>query len=184
MRKFRPRKRKGYALGFTLKTKQNREFHCGSAETNLISIQEDTSLIPGLTQWVKDSAQWVRDPALLWLVCRPAAAAPIRPLAWEFPYTMCAALKRKTQQKQTTKQGENNQGHSIAPCSARRVKRYFSVFSVRNWGQYIKLIVWDIFFVINYCIEKSTQDNITESRIPITQFWQISIPWQLCSGSF
>ena len=26
------------------------------------------------------------DPALLWLWCRPAVAAPIRPLAWEPPY--------------------------------------------------------------------------------------------------
>ena len=35
------------------------------------------------------------DPELLWLWCRPAAAAPIRPLAWEPPYAIRAALKRK-----------------------------------------------------------------------------------------
>ena len=33
------------------------------------------------------------DPALLWLWCRPAAAALIRPLAWELPYAADAALK-------------------------------------------------------------------------------------------
>ena len=33
------------------------------------------------------------DPALLW--CRPAAEAPIQPLAWEPPYAMGVALKKK-----------------------------------------------------------------------------------------
>ena len=28
------------------------------------------------------------DPALLWLLHRPAATAPIGPLAWELPYAM------------------------------------------------------------------------------------------------
>ena len=31
----------------------------------------------------------------LWLWCRPAAIAPIRPLAWELPYALGVALKRK-----------------------------------------------------------------------------------------
>ena len=35
------------------------------------------------------------DPALLGMQYRPAAAAPIRPLAWECPYAAVAALKRK-----------------------------------------------------------------------------------------
>ena len=34
------------------------------------------------------------DPLLLWLWCRPAAAPPIRPLAWEPPYDAGAALKK------------------------------------------------------------------------------------------
>ena len=48
--------------------------------------------IPGL-------AQWVKDPALLWLWCRPAATAPIQPLAWEPPYAEGVALKKNKRKK-------------------------------------------------------------------------------------
>ena len=49
---------------------------------------EVAGLIPGLAQWAKDLA-------LLWLWCRSAAVAPIRPLDWEPPCATGAALKRK-----------------------------------------------------------------------------------------
>ena len=39
------------------------------------------------------------DLALLWLWCRPAATARIRPLAWEPPYAVGVALKRQKNQK-------------------------------------------------------------------------------------
>ena len=39
------------------------------------------------------------DPTLLWLWCRPAAAALIRPPAWEPPYAAGAALKKKRRKK-------------------------------------------------------------------------------------
>ena len=52
-------------------------------------------LIPGL-------AQWVKDPALLWVWCSLAAIASVCPLAWEPPYATGAALESKTN-KQTNK---------------------------------------------------------------------------------
>ena len=39
------------------------------------------------------------DPALLWLWCRPAATALIRPLAWEPPYSAGTALEEAKRQK-------------------------------------------------------------------------------------
>ena len=44
------------------------------------------------------------DLVLLWLWYRPAATAPIRPLAWEPPYAAGLALKRqKTKDKKKKK---------------------------------------------------------------------------------
>ena len=36
---------------------------------------------------------------MLWLWCRPAAAALIRPLAWELPYAAGVAIRRKKRQE-------------------------------------------------------------------------------------
>ena len=48
------------------------------------------------------------DPEVLWLWCRPAARAPIRPLAGQPPYAAGAALKRqKDQKKKYPEKGEN-----------------------------------------------------------------------------
>ena len=44
-------------------------------------------------------AQWVKNPALLWLWCRAVATAPIRPLAWEPPYATGAALEKAKKDK-------------------------------------------------------------------------------------
>ena len=82
--------------------------HHGSAVTNPTSIHEDTGSVLGLAQWVQESSiamscgvghRQGSDLALLWLWCRPAAAAPIRPLTWEFSYATSVALKRKKKKK-------------------------------------------------------------------------------------
>ena len=60
---------------------------------NPTSIHENASLIPGLTQWVKEAGVAVScgvdhrcgsNLVLPWLW--PAATAPIQPLAWKLPY--------------------------------------------------------------------------------------------------
>ena len=47
------------------------------------------------------------DPVLLWLWCRLAATAPIRPLAWEPPYASGVVLKRP-------KKNNNNNNNNLA----------------------------------------------------------------------
>ena len=54
------------------------------------------------------------DPVLLWLWHRPAAVAPVGPLAWEPPYAMCAALKR---QKDKNKNKNKNKKKKTTPDS-------------------------------------------------------------------
>ena len=73
---------------------------------NPVGIHEDKGSIPGLTQWFKDLAlgygvgcRCSLDLAFLWLWRKPAATAPIQLLAWELPFAVGAALKRKKKQK-------------------------------------------------------------------------------------
>ena len=58
---------------------------CGSAITNTSSIHEDVASLSGL--------RICHCRELWWLWCRPAAAAPVRPQAWELPYAAGIALK-------------------------------------------------------------------------------------------
>ena len=50
------------------------------------------------------------DPALLWLWQRPAATAPIRPLAWELPYAAGVALKINEHGGNVSVTGANKKG--------------------------------------------------------------------------
>ena len=67
------------------------------------------------------------DLALLWLWCRPAAVAPIRPLAWEPPHALSVALKRQKSSFPVVAQWLTNptRSHEVAgltPGLAQRVK--------------------------------------------------------------
>ena len=67
---------------------------------NPTGVHEEDSSIPGLHQWVKD-------PVLLWLWCRPAAVALIPALAWELPYTTnCGPKKKKKKKKKQKKKSK------------------------------------------------------------------------------
>ena len=59
------------------------------------------------------------DLALLWLWCRLAAVAPIRPLAWELPYAAGAALKEKGKERDVSPEGKQ-EARQRAPQRPRR----------------------------------------------------------------
>ena len=94
---------------------------CGIAETNPTRNHEVSRSIPGLAQWVKGSGIAVScgvgrrfglDLAVLWLWCRPAAVAPIQPLAWELTCVTGMALKKA---KTKTKNQKKPSMHMMPP---------------------------------------------------------------------
>ena len=75
---------------------------------NLTSSLEDAGSIPGPAHWIKEPGIALScgvgrrhglDPMLLWLWCRPAAAALIQPLDLELPYAVGSALKKKKKRR-------------------------------------------------------------------------------------
>ena len=68
---------------------------CGSEVTNPASTPEVVGLIKDLAVSCGVGPRHSSDLALLWLWCRPAAVAPIPPLAREHPSSKGVALQRK-----------------------------------------------------------------------------------------
>ena len=69
------------------------------------------------------------DPMLLWLWCRPAAPAPIRPLTWEPPYAAGAAVEDK--EKTTLICGSLGRG-SPNPCCSQTARRRLARTCIRR----------------------------------------------------
>ena len=65
-----------------IQNKKTGRYHCGSVVMNPTSTHEDAGSIHGPTQCCGCSVGW-------------AAATPIRPLDWEYPYAIDVALKTK-----------------------------------------------------------------------------------------
>ena len=97
---------------------RNRKFHPrrshrGAVVMNPTSIHEDGDLFPGLIQsGIAFSCSAGRkqgsDLVLLWLWCRPAATAPIRPLAWELPCATSTALRKERERETKRKANKAN----------------------------------------------------------------------------
>ena len=95
---------------------------------------------------------------MLWLWGRPAAAAaPIRPLAWELPNTSGAALKKQKKKKRNQKRGRQWVAHGPS-CTARCPEPYlvticFTFGSLKShvfWAVRSIIGVFEVFNCILY----------------------------------
>ena len=92
-------------VAFSLIRKHTQSSHHGTAETNPTRNDEVAGLIlDSLSRWgiqvtVSCGVGHRGGTDLVLLCCRPAAVAPIRPLAWDIPYATVAALKTKKKKK-------------------------------------------------------------------------------------
>ena len=72
------------------------------------------------------------DPALLWLSRRPVATALIRPLAWERPCAMGAALKKKDKRPKKKKNDQSLTGCELVVLETSPLKEINFICSLKN----------------------------------------------------
>ena len=93
----------------------------------------------------------VLDPALLWLLCRPVAAAPIRLLAWEPPYAAGAALKSKSKKKKKKKR-------TLVEQIKYKLCVIKTIISVLNFKK--NKLVWNRYLSVSqYCTSWESRDS-------------------------
>ena len=77
------------------------------------------------------------DLVWLWLRCRPAATAPIRPLAWESLYAVGAALKRQKTKMRNKQKKETWEFHDVA-AETNPIRNHEDVGSIPGLAQWVK----------------------------------------------
>ena len=71
------------------------------------------------------------DLALLWLWCKPAAVAPIRPLAWEIPYAVGVALNTHTYTHTHT--------HSFTKTKVQNLSEHQNIDMLSNYCPFLRV---------------------------------------------
>ena len=61
------------------------------------------AVLSGIRIWRCRELWYRSDPELLWLWHRPAATAPVRPLAWELPYAAGSSPRKGKKKKEKEK---------------------------------------------------------------------------------
>ena len=94
------------------------------------------------------------DLALLWLWCRAAATAPIRPLAWEPPYAVDVALEDKKAEKKKQKKNPSQ-----------LFSRQLAAVKMATMGQIITTDMFlNFFYWIKFSLEKKSSKAFRLSR--------------------
>ena len=99
------------------------------------------------------------DPVLLWLWQRPAAVAPIKPLAWEPPYAVAAALEKAKRPPQKKKKkarlvSMKMQVRSLASLSGLRILRCSGCTVGQAAAAWIPPLAWEPLYAAGAVFKK------------------------------